>query len=163
MLARAEQVKRRPLSIRNSRPKCLSSGPCPASRSNYRPRSHVLKPIPKECSQCVLCLWRFWRSEWFRQSRRCELRPTDQLPGLPAGLRRRRQHRLQIYVAASVQRVGLGPTGPMLHQSIFCECTRAHGLSAASPRLLRLTNRTYSRHASQTHRTTARGRQGLRP
>jgi hypothetical protein len=41
-------------------------------------------------------------------------------PGLPADLQQRwRQHRLQLYVAASVQRVGLGPRGAMLDQSIF--------------------------------------------
>src|SRR5882724_7069569 len=46
--------------------------------------------------------------------------------------------RLQLHVAASVQRVGIGPRRHVRHQSIFCWCGRApRGLSAASPRLLK--------------------------
>jgi hypothetical protein len=39
-----------------------------------------------------------------------------------------------------VQRVGIGPYGTVLHQSIFCERASALGLLAASPRLLKLTD-----------------------
>jgi len=46
--------------------------------------------------------------------------------------------RMQLHVAASVQRVGIGPRRPVRHQSIFCWRGRApRGLSAASPRLLK--------------------------
>jgi hypothetical protein len=63
----------------------------------------------------------------------------SKFPGLPAIIRPRwRQHRLQLYNAASVQSVGIGHLGAMLHQSFFCERARARGLSAASPRLLTL-------------------------
>jgi hypothetical protein len=44
--------------------------------------------------------------------------------------------RLQLHVAASVQRVGIGPCGTVRHQSIFCERASARRLLAASPRLL---------------------------
>jgi hypothetical protein len=43
-----------------------------------------------------------------------------------------------LHVAASVQLVGIGPRGTVRHQSIFRERGRARGLSAASPRLLKL-------------------------
>ena len=46
--------------------------------------------------------------------------------------------RLQLHVAISVQRVGIGPYGTVLHQSIFCERASARRLLAASPRLLKL-------------------------
>jgi hypothetical protein len=46
--------------------------------------------------------------------------------------------RMQLHVAASVQRVGIGPRRHVRHQSIFCWRGRApRGLSAASPRLLK--------------------------
>src|SRR5450755_2500894 len=45
--------------------------------------------------------------------------------------------RLQLHVAASVQRVGIGPGGTVRHQSIFCWRGRAPRGSAASPRLLK--------------------------
>ena len=46
--------------------------------------------------------------------------------------------RLQLHVAASVQRVGIGPRGTVRHQSLFRGRGRAPGatLSAASSRLL---------------------------
>jgi hypothetical protein len=37
-----------------------------------------------------------------------------------------------------VQRVGIGPRGSVLHQSIFCEHAGARRFLAASPRLLKL-------------------------
>jgi len=46
--------------------------------------------------------------------------------------------RMPLHVAASVQRVGIGPRGTVRHQSIFCERASARGLLAASPRLLKL-------------------------
>ena len=46
--------------------------------------------------------------------------------------------RMPLHVAASVQRVGIGPRRPVRHQSISCERASARGLLAASPRLLRL-------------------------
>jgi hypothetical protein len=46
--------------------------------------------------------------------------------------------RMPIHVAASVQRVGFGPRGTVRHQSIFRGRGSARGLSAASPRLLKL-------------------------
>jgi hypothetical protein len=46
--------------------------------------------------------------------------------------------RMPLHVAASVQRVGIGPPGTVRHQSVFRERGRARGLSAASPRLLKL-------------------------
>jgi hypothetical protein len=61
------------------------------------------------------------------------------LSGLPACLHPGGQLlRMPLYVAASVQRVGIGPRGTVRHQSIFRERERARGLSAASPRLLKL-------------------------
>jgi hypothetical protein len=45
---------------------------------------------------------------------------------------------MPLYVAAPVQRVGVGPRGTVRGQSIFRERGRARGLSAASPRLLEL-------------------------
>jgi hypothetical protein len=47
--------------------------------------------------------------------------------------------RMPLHVAASVQRVGIGPLGTVRHQSIFCEraSTRGRILPAASPRLLK--------------------------
>jgi len=45
--------------------------------------------------------------------------------------------RMPLHVAASVQRVGIGPRCPVRHQSIFRARGRARGLSAASPPLLR--------------------------
>ncbi len=44
---------------------------------------------------------------------------------------------MRLYLAASVQRVSIGPRGTMHHQSIFRERGRARALSAASPRLLK--------------------------
>jgi hypothetical protein len=46
--------------------------------------------------------------------------------------------RLQLHDAVSVQRVGIGPYGTVLHQSIFCERASARRLLAVSPRLLKL-------------------------
>jgi len=46
--------------------------------------------------------------------------------------------RMPLHVAASVQRIGIGPCGAVFHQSIFRERGRSHGLSAASPRPLNL-------------------------
>ncbi len=45
--------------------------------------------------------------------------------------------RMPLHVAASVQRVGIGPRGTVRHQSIFRGLFRARGLSAASSRLLK--------------------------
>jgi hypothetical protein len=60
------------------------------------------------------------------------------LSGLPACVRPGGQLLpMPLHVAASVQRVGIGPRRPVRHQSIFCEHRRARGLSAASPRLLK--------------------------
>ena len=62
------------------------------------------------------------------------------LPGLPACLPAVGVPllRLQLHVAASVQRVGIGPRGTVRHQSIFRGRGRApRGLSEASPRLLK--------------------------
>ena len=44
---------------------------------------------------------------------------------------------MQLHVAASVQRVGIGPYGRVLYQSIFCESTGTRRSLAASPRLLK--------------------------
>jgi hypothetical protein len=46
-----------------------------------------------------------------------------------------------------VQRVGIGPYGTVLHQSIFCERPNALRLLAASPRLLKLTDEIAMRQA----------------
>jgi len=62
--------------------------------------------------------------------------------------------RLQLHDAGSVQRVGIGPHGTVLHQSIFCERAAARRLLAVSPRLL-------IAHAPQTDRATARDRAPL--
>lgn len=52
----------------------------------------------------------------------------SEFPGLPANLRPRwLQHRLQLYIAASVQCVGLGPRGAMLDQSVFCTSDKKAG------------------------------------
>ena len=49
------------------------------------------------------------------------------------GLRpERQQYRLQLHVAPSVQRDGIGPLGTVRYQSIFCAGTSARGLSPAS-------------------------------
>src|SRR5450755_319896 len=45
--------------------------------------------------------------------------------------------RLQLHVAASVQRVGIGPRRHVRHQSIFCWRGRAQRGLSASPRLLK--------------------------
>ena len=62
------------------------------------------------------------------------------LPGLSAQVRNGGLQllRLQLHVAASVQRVGIGPRGTVRHQSIFRGRGRARGttLSAACSRLL---------------------------
>jgi hypothetical protein len=60
------------------------------------------------------------------------------LSGLPARVRTGHLLRMPLHVAASVQRVGIGPRGTVRHQSIFRGRGRARGLSAASPRLLKL-------------------------
>ena len=60
------------------------------------------------------------------------------LSGLPARVRPSQLLRMPLHVAASVQRVGIGPLGTVRHQSIFCRRARDRGLSAASPGLLRL-------------------------
>ena len=58
------------------------------------------------------------------------------LSGLPACVRPGgRLLRMPLHVAASVQRVGIGPRGTVRHQSIFRGRARARGLSAASPGL----------------------------
>ena len=67
------------------------------------------------------------------------------LSGLPS---REGGLRMPLHVAASVQRVGIGPRGTVFHQSIFCERASARGLLAASPRLLRLILGTASGAAS---------------
>jgi hypothetical protein len=60
-------------------------------------------------------------------------------PALPARVRPGdKLLRMPLHVAASVQRVGIRPRGTVRHQSIFCERGRAHALSVASPRLLKL-------------------------
>jgi len=43
---------------------------------------------------------------------------------------------MPLHVAASVQRVGIGPRRPVRHQSIFCERASARG-TTLSPRLLK--------------------------
>jgi hypothetical protein len=60
-------------------------------------------------------------------------------PGLPARVPKlgRQLLRMRLYVAASVQRVGIGPRRPVRHQSLFRGRGRARELSAASPRLLK--------------------------
>ena len=74
--------------------------------------------------------------------------------------------RLQLHLAASVQRGGIRPYSTVLHQSIFCERASARRLLAASTRLLKLILRTASTHlstcVSQADRTTARGRSFVR-
>jgi hypothetical protein len=64
------------------------------------------------------------------------------LPGLSARVRTDGVQllRLQLHVAASVQRVGIGPRGTVRHQSIFRGRGRAPGttLSATSSRLLNM-------------------------
>jgi hypothetical protein len=50
------------------------------------------------------------------------------LQGLRAG---GQQHRLQLHVAPSVQRDGIGPLGTVRYQSIFCAGTSARGVSPA--------------------------------
>jgi hypothetical protein len=52
-----------------------------------------------------------------------------------------------------VQRVGIGPHGTVLHQSIFCERASACRLLAASSRLLTLTDKIAARqlHALKQH------------
>ena len=45
--------------------------------------------------------------------------------------------RMQLHVAATVQRVGIGTRGTVYHQSIFRERARARALLVASPGLLR--------------------------
>jgi hypothetical protein len=59
--------------------------------------------------------------------------------GLPAPvqLARGQPIRMQLHVAASVQRVGIWPRGAVRHQSIFRGRGRARGSSKASPRLLK--------------------------
>jgi hypothetical protein len=42
--------------------------------------------------------------------------PTIRSACKPSGL-----HRMRLYLAASVQRVGIGPGRPVPHQSIFCK------------------------------------------
>ena len=59
------------------------------------------------------------------------------LSGLPAQVRTGHLLRMPLHVAASVQRVGIGPRGTVRHQSIFRGLFRARGLSAASSRLLK--------------------------
>ena len=61
------------------------------------------------------------------------------LSGLPACVSVGREPllRMPLHVAASVQRVGIGPRGTVRHQSIFRGPFRARGLSAASPGLLK--------------------------
>ena len=59
------------------------------------------------------------------------------LSGLPAFVRPDQLLRMPLHVAASVQRVGIGPLGTVRHQSIFRERARARGLSAASAGLLK--------------------------
>src|ERR1700676_1039311 len=55
------------------------------------------------------------------------------LSGLPAGVRPGGHLlRMPLHVAASVQRVGIGPRGTVCYQSIFRERASARGLSAAS-------------------------------
>jgi hypothetical protein len=64
------------------------------------------------------------------------------LPGLSASVRTGGVQllRMQLHVAVSVQRVGIGPRGTVRHQSIFRGRGRAPGttLSAASSRLLNM-------------------------
>src|ERR1700730_10464149 len=61
------------------------------------------------------------------------------LSGLPACVHPGGQLlRMPLHVAASVQRVGIGPRGTVRHPYIFRERGRAHWVSAASPRLLKL-------------------------
>jgi hypothetical protein len=62
----------------------------------------------------------------------------DVRSGLSGFVRPGQLLRMPLHVAASVQRVGIGPRGTVRHQSIFRERGRARGLSAASPRLLKL-------------------------
>jgi len=58
------------------------------------------------------------------------------LSGLPARVYPGGQLlRMPLHVAASVQRVGVGPRGTVRHQSIFCERAIARG-TTLSPRLL---------------------------
>jgi hypothetical protein len=45
--------------------------------------------------------------------------------------------RMQLHVAAPVQRVGIGPRGWVHHQSVFCGHGIARRLSEASPHLLK--------------------------
>jgi hypothetical protein len=59
------------------------------------------------------------------------------LSGLPSRVGTGQLLRMPLHVAASVQRVGIGPRRPVRHQSIFCERATARG-TTLSPRLLEL-------------------------
>ena len=59
------------------------------------------------------------------------------LSGLPARVRTDLLLRMQLHVAASVQRVGIGTRSTVRHQSIFRRRARARGFSAVSAGLLK--------------------------